>query len=339
MKPTQRVYWYRHDPIDLHFKSSKEHFYVDETSIYRFSGKGNYLILHIKKQNLSTWDLIDLLSEACQIPKNTIGYAGLKDKYATTTQYISIPKRHERDIKAFSDKRITILKQWYHHSSLRIGDLVSNRFTIILEKHSPITAGKLEKVFRKISQEGLPNYFGYQRFGSSYESIAEGKAVVEDDKPVKDKRLKKFFINAYSSHLFNAWLAKRVALSDPKQTIPHPFTLLEGDVFMNLKNSKLFIPSKRFSVVQSFLNKEVLPTGLIAGRNVLRAEKEAAQIESAFDDIAFYNQGHRRLALIYPQETHFKYDASKQIITLQFTLPKGSYATVLLEALGNQELV
>ncbi len=338
MQPEKRIYWYKHQPIKLHFKSSKESFFVDEISSYRFKQKGNHLILHIKKQNLSTWDLIDLLSEQCQIPKKMFGYAGLKDKYATTTQFISVPKRYEREIRAFKDNRVTIINTFYHHLSLRIGDLLANRFTIILPDISQINAGKLEKIYRKISQEGLPNYFGYQRFGSSYESISEGKAIIEDDKPIADKRLKKFFINAYSSHLFNAWLAQRVLLQSDPKLASHPFALLEGDIFFNIKKGNFFSPSQLSSVSKSFMDKEVLPTGLIPGRNIQRAAKDAGQLESQFDDIAFYNQGHRRTAFIYPQDCDFSYHNDQKSVTLTFTLPKGSYATVLLEALGNSEL-
>jgi tRNA pseudouridine13 synthase len=337
MQAAKRVYWYSHEPLKFTFKSSKESFLVDEQAAAPFTGKGNYLILHIKKQNLSTWDMIDLLAEQCNIPKQNIGYAGLKDKYATTTQYISIPKRFKRDLKLLKDKRITILETFLHSEAIRIGDLSTNFFTITLEGVTPIMAGKMEKLFRKMQKDGIPNYFGYQRFGSSLDSIDEGKAIIEEDKQIQDKRLKKFFINAYSSHLFNAWLAKRVGLkASPSSS--HPFKLLEGDVFIDTKTDKLFIPSKLSSVEKSFVTHDVVPTGLIAGRNIMRATKKAAEFESDFDDIAFYNQGHRRKAIVFPTQSTFKYHHDTQTVSLKFALPKGSYATILLEALGNQEL-
>ena len=337
MKAAQRIYWYKHEPLNFTFKSSKESFYVNEQTLTRFSGKGNFLILHIQKQNLSTWDLIDLLAEQCNIPKQNIGYAGLKDKYATTTQYISIPKRFKRDLKLLNDNRITILSSFVHNEALRIGDLHANHFTITLQDVSSVMAGKLEKTFLKIVKEGIPNYFGYQRFGTSLESITEGKAIIEEDKHIQDKRLKKFFINAYSSHLFNSWLAKRVGLTSDSDDLPHPFRLLEGDIFFDTKTDKLFTPSKLSSVEKNFLKKEVLPTGLIPGRNVIRATQKAATFESDFDDIAFYHQGHRRAAIVFATQEAFKYDHANKTVTLQFTLPKGSYATVLLEALENHK--
>ena len=337
MEAIKRKTWYTHEPINFNFTSSKENFLVDEKNDIRFSGKGNFLIVHIQKQNLSTWDLIDLLAEKCNIPKQNIGYAGLKDKYATTTQYLSMPKRFKKDILALKDSRITILETFIHHEGLRIGSLSGNNFTITLSEVDNITAGKLEKIFNKIIKEGVPNYFGYQRFGSTLESISEGKAIVEEDKHVQDKRLKKFFVNAYSSHLFNGWLAKRIALGNIDKKA-HPFRLLEGDIFLDTTTLKPFVPKKLSSVIQSFSEKKVVPSGLIPGRQVHRATSQAGELEGKFDDISFYNQGHRRAAIIFPSNTKFKYHNQTESVTLSFTLPKSSYATVLLEALSNRIL-
>jgi len=337
MKAIKRIYWYTHEPIDFEFNSSKENFIVDERTNTSFSGKGNFLILHVQKQNLSTWDLIDLLAESCNIPKQQIGYAGLKDKYATTIQYISIPKRFKRDILSFKDSRVEILETFVHNESLRIGSLQGNHFTINLFNVTPIMAGKLEKVFNKIIKEGVPNYFGYQRFGSTLESITEGKAIIEEDKHIQDKRLKKFFVNAYSSHLFNAWLAKRIKLKNETKK-EHPFKVLEGDIFLDSTTLKSFSPKNISTVMQSFMEKKVVPTGLIPGRQVARATLKAGEIESEYDDISFYNQGHRRAAVIFTSNEAFKYYLQKEMVCLEFTLPKSSYATVLLEALGNRNL-
>lgn len=337
MEAVKRKTWYTHEAIDFNFTSSKENFIVEEKNDIRFSGKGNFLIVHIQKQNLSTWDLIDLLAEKCDIPKQNIGYAGLKDKYATTTQYLSIPKRFKKDILAFKDSRVTILESFIHHEGLRIGSLRGNHFTITLLEVDNIKAGKLEKIFHKIIKEGLPNYFGYQRFGSTLESISEGKAIIEEDKHIQDKRLKKFFVNAYSSHLFNGWLAKRIGLTNPDKKA-HPFRLLEGDIFLDTETLKAFAPKKLSSVIQSFAEKKVVPSGLIPGRQVLRATSKAGELEANFDDISFYNQGHRRAAIIFPSNETFKFHHKTESLTLSFTLPKSSYATVLLEALSNRTL-
>ena len=83
-----------HSKIEFYFKQSVRDFVVDEIPLYDFTKDGEHLILKIRKKNLATWDLINLLAKHLDIHKKEIGYAGLKDKNALTIQYISILKKH-----------------------------------------------------------------------------------------------------------------------------------------------------------------------------------------------------------------------------------------------------
>ncbi len=338
IEPVNRIFLQRHEPIDFTFQSSPQTFFVDEIAAKPFSKKGNTLILHIKKVRLSTWELIDILSEQASIPKHLIGYAGLKDKHATTTQYISVPKSFEREIKKFSHPLIEILTTSYHSAPIQMGELKGNRFTITLTGIEPAVAGKLEKAFKKIASEGLANYFGYQRFGIKYEAVLQGKQIVEEDTHMGDKRLRKFLISAYSSHLFNAWLYRRIELSLSDYDPSAPFRLFKGDLFIDLKSGKSFIPNNPQRYYPDILAHKVVPTGAVSGRNIPHADADALAIEKEFFDIAVTEKGIRRPALVFAGETSFKYDFQSKSVTLGFTLPKSSYATVLLEALGQQSL-
>ncbi len=100
-----------------------------------------------------------------RIYENEIGYAGLKDKNATTTQYISIPKKYSKDLKNFKHNKIEILETTLHGSKLNIGDLKGNHFEINLHEVKQEDVGKIEKLLKQISKIGMPNYFGFQRFG------------------------------------------------------------------------------------------------------------------------------------------------------------------------------
>ena len=64
----------------------------------------------------------------------------------------------------------------------------------------------------------------------------------------------------------------------------------------------------------------------------------AATFESSFDDMLVQAAGERRPAWIYPTEIRSAYHPSEQTYELSFTLPKGAYATVLLENLANRDL-
>ena len=84
----KRIFIQEHKPIKFKFRQNRDDFIVNEIPLFEeIADKGNYLILKIRKQNLSTMQMIDILQS--ELNCFNIGYAGLKDKHATTTQYIS----------------------------------------------------------------------------------------------------------------------------------------------------------------------------------------------------------------------------------------------------------
>ena len=76
---------------------------------------------------------------------HNISYAGLKDKYATTTQYISMPASYEKFFAKFKHPQIEILGSFLSREKLNIGDLKGNRFKIRLRNVTPAAAEKLDK--------------------------------------------------------------------------------------------------------------------------------------------------------------------------------------------------
>jgi tRNA pseudouridine13 synthase len=87
----KKTYAYNHKPINFNFAQTIERFFVEEIPLFKFVDKGSNLILKIKKTDMSTFKLITVIAKATQLEQRDIGYAGLKDKNATTIQYISIP--------------------------------------------------------------------------------------------------------------------------------------------------------------------------------------------------------------------------------------------------------
>ena len=63
---------------------------------------------------------------------------------------------------------------------------------------------------------------------------------------------------------------------------------------------------------------------------------DAALIEQKYDDLYIQEKGYRREAMVFPKDISCKYDANKKVCSLDFILPKGSYATVLVEYLANR---
>jgi len=86
---------------------------------------------------MSTWKLVSVLAKATGLAERDITYAGLKDKNATTIQYISLPKKYERELnKNLTTDKIEILERSYNKAPIKIGQLKGNRFRIILHNIS-----------------------------------------------------------------------------------------------------------------------------------------------------------------------------------------------------------
>lgn len=327
----KRVYPLNDKTLNFKFLQNEEDFIVEEQPI-KFSNSGNFVILEIKKQNCDTWELIDRLSKFLGIFSNEIGYAGLKDKRATTTQYITIPKKYSKELKNFKSKKIEIKEICLHNKKLNIGDLEGNRFKINLHEVEKTDIFQIEKIIKLISKFGMPNYFGYQRFGKDVkDNLEKAKELLFGEAKMKDRKVEKMLMSAYQSTFFNAWLVERLKLENSN------FKLLNGDIFYDIKNDKFFTPkSINEKVLKDFKEQLITPTGLLPGRDVFKARDDALKIEQRYDDSAITEKGYRREAIVFPKNIVCKYDMEKNICTLDFVLPKGSYATVLVEFLANR---
>lgn len=352
-----RIGYLNHAPIEFYFRQSPNDFVVDELPLYEFSGDGEHLVLLVRKKSLTTLEMISSFAKHCGIKERDIGYAGLKDKHALTKQYISLPKKCEELLEGFSHPNIKILEKTYHNNKIRIGHLKGNRFFIRLKKVSSVASKMIDEALKGIELYGMPNYFGYQRFGINGDNYKEGELVIKGEKRVANKKLREFLISAYQSHLFNLWLAKRVEISRVVEAFSvkdaslalgliesvvselkaqkQPFKLVEGDLMMHYPHGRLF--SFELGEAERFASRDIAPTGLIAGKRASRSTSSAGEIEASFDE-EINADGSRRYAWIFPYDISSKYKSEDAHYELSFSLPKGSYATVLLEQIAQQEI-
>ena len=209
-------------------------------------------------------------------------------------------------------KNVEVLEQFKSKSKINIGQLKGNNFKITLHdvKEEHITS--IYQVLAKIQKHGIPNYFGYQRFGEDYD-FNRAKAVVYGEEIITNKKVEHLLISAYQSYFFNAWLSKRVELSKEKKL--NKLEILDGDLFFD-KDKKIV-------------------SGLLPGRKVKRASLSAREIEEKFDDEFVYAKGYRREAWVKVSNIKNKYNKQKNELVLDFDLPKGSYATVVIENIAN----
>lgn len=355
-----KIYAYDHQPISFDFKQTIERFFVEELPLFHPHLHGNYLILKIKKSDMSTWKLIHVLSKATGLSEREIGYAGLKDKSATTIQYISIPKQAERFLSNLTTEKIEILEKSYSKSPIKIGQLKGNLFSIVLHNVSQAAALKIDEIADTLTREGIPNYFGYQRFGEDGKSHLQGEEIAKSGKKLKGAK-EKLLVAAYQGYLFNKWLAKRVhishiiatlspqeaakSLSYPEALVkvlakqPQFFKLFLGDLMLPYPYGKPQYLKDMLQDAYAFQAKKIAPTGLICGSHTLRSLSDAYHLEAPFDDEELSAlSGDRRFAWIWPEDVKSVYDPSMRMLTIRFKLPKGAYATTFLEEIGKNSL-
>ena len=354
-----RFYSLAHASIDFRFKQSPRDFVVEEIPLYEFSGEGEHLIMFVRKKSISTLEMVGIFARYLGIKNRDIGYAGLKDKHAMTKQYISIHKQHEEALETFEHEGIKILSKTYHNNKIKIGHLKGNRFYIKLKKVNPTSALKLDESLKKISDSGMPNYFGYQRFGNDGDNHIDGEKIAKGEKKERNPKIKKLLISAYQSHLFNMWLSRRLEISIliasfepkelesllnmPKETIKklkaqkHFFKVLEGDIMEHYPHGRLFDFDGQEEDLVRFNDRSISVTGMLCGEKVKMSSGVAGEIEKDFDD-TIHADGARRYAWVYPTGVEGRFNQVEAQYELNFTLPKGSYATVLIEELAKKKI-
>lgn len=329
IEPVTRHYRATHEPLSFTFKSMPNTFYVDEILDFTPSGRGSTLLVEIEKTFTSTWELLDHIQETLGASEEVLGFAGLKDKYATTTQYISMPKMYASQLKYLETKNIHIKNTFLHHEGLKIGGLKGNHFKMVLQSVTPIMAGKIQKIFGQLGAVGMPNYFGAQRFGTLEGNLDDAYELIFGEKHLSNKRLAHMLVASYQAHMFNSLLAHRLTAQNPDEI----FEILEGDVCLDLTTHKFFTVTNTQKAQKDFHSKVIMPTGLMPGKKVWRAQGKAYEIEKHYDVEEIYEKGFRRAVWVYPQENNFSYDIKNQTATIGFWLPKSSYATILIENL------
>ena len=340
-----------HSKIDVVFKQNKDDFVVTEIPLYEFSGEGEHLVLKIRKKDLATWDAIEILAKFLNCSSRDFGYAGLKDKNAMTVQSISVHRKYEEKLKSFQHENLKILETTYHNNKIKVGHLKGNKFFIRLKRVGAIEKRKIEEALGLIVTNGIPNYFGFQRFGIDGDNYKKGKDIIDGKLKEKRRNLKQMYINAYQSYLFNSWLSKRIEISklieafEPKEiyqrlNLPldvvkqmkkqkHPFKLMTGDLLSHYPFGKIFTIEDLDEESQKFNDRDRVPTGLLSGKRVKNSVDLAYEIEKEFEAHTG-EDGARRFAWIFPEDISSNYKEDKNWMELQFYLPKGSYATEVI---------
>lgn len=160
------------------YKQTAEDFQVEEIPLYPCSGKGEHLYLWIEKSGITTHNLLTQLARGLKIRERDLGYAGLKDARALTRQMISAPLSQLEHVEKLHLKQAKILQINRHENKLRLGHLAGNRFTITLQETTTDPLPHAQLILQQLEQQGVPNFFGEQRYGVLGNSAELGKLLL-----------------------------------------------------------------------------------------------------------------------------------------------------------------
>lgn len=150
-------------------KTKPEDFRVEEIPQEVEGGEG-YLICWMEKTDLTTLEAVSRISSELNISKGRIGYAGLKDKKAVTKQRVSLEGVEKDTGGKLGLEKINLTPSEKSSRPLKPGDLNGNKFEITgrnISLSEKECRGRLEALRKEIAGEGIPNYFGLQRFGGN----------------------------------------------------------------------------------------------------------------------------------------------------------------------------
>src|SRR6185369_3264042 len=150
-----------------------EDFLVDEVPAYAASGKGEHQYVLVRKRLLTTPELVRRVARAVGVNERDIGYAGLKDKYAITTQWLSLSSKTAVTPELDLGPGVEVLQVTRHDNKLRTGHLLGNRFTITLVGVHVDALARANAIAERLRDQGLPNYFGAQRFGHGGRNLTD----------------------------------------------------------------------------------------------------------------------------------------------------------------------
>lgn len=351
--------------LEASLKQSCSDFRVEEQIGFEFTGQGEHLYLQIAKTDLSTPEVARRLSEVSGVPRAAIGYSGMKDRRAETSQWFSLklPAGQEASLAGFETSDLRIIESQRNSRKLKIGSHRSNRFRIVL-RGCVGERRDFEARLAQLESVGVPNYFGTQRFGRDLSNLHQVQAWMHatltggDAGAIARQRFKRgMLFSAARSYLFNELLSARVGQGNWD-------SYLAGDV-LNLDGTERSFALKSADEWDAELQRRLasfdihitgpLP-GEIDSKDKYVSYGKAADIEDAvckqyatlLEGLRHFGvKATRRPLRFRPQELKWHWqtetntnkkegaetDGQAGNLILEFSLARGVYATSLLREL------
>jgi tRNA pseudouridine13 synthase len=319
-------------------RRTPDDFEVDEILGFAASGEGPHALLRIRKRGANTEWVARELARSAGVKPFEVGFAGLKDRNAVTTQHFTVPrgKRAAEEFLGVGGEGFEVLSAAAHQRKLPRGALEGNRFTLVV-RDLGCDPRQLDDRMACIAAGGVPNYFGEQRFGREAGNLAQVLRAAEAQGAGSTARRRGrdeqggFMLSAARSLIFNAILADRVEQGSWNRLSAGDVANLDG------RGSVFPVDVTDIELEQRCAALDVHPTAPLMGEGTSLArggvfaleESVSQRFPEALSVIRAERMNSERRALrIRVRDLDYEYSAD--ILRLRFALSAGSFATTVL---------
>ncbi len=316
-------------------------FAVSEILGFEPDGHGDHLLLYVQKQGITTADLVSQVARYLRISRRDIGYCGMKDRWAVARQWLSIPRTAQSGRgTGMGSVPLTVLARARHRRKLRRGSHRGNAFRITVRDVRG-SRQALKACLARIACEGVPNYFGPQRFGHRQQNIERGVAMLQGHLRVRNRHLRSMYFSALRAWLFNVVLSERVIGCNWNRLLAGDCAMLDGT------HSVFKVGDVDAELVARVCAGDVHPTGPLPGAGDPLVRSPARDVEAAA--LAPFAQwcigleraglqGARRALRARVRTLNWQWECTSTL-QVSFTLDRGQFATsVLRECLHAHDL-
>ena len=200
-------------------RHAPEDFVVTELPLpLRQDWRGDHVLIELRKRNLTTQWVVGGLARHFGVPLRDVGHAGLKDRRAVTSQFFTVRVPRALPLHPWYEPGTALLQLTRTRTALQPGDLQGNAFRICVRNVSdPAEAEQRLQQLR--ANPILPNYFGPQRFGSSAGNIDAVRAWASGERQPGGRFERGIWLSSARALLFNVALAERVQAGDWDRSI------------------------------------------------------------------------------------------------------------------------
>ena len=289
------------------FRTCNDDFIVNEVLGFTPTGEGEHLCIHIRKNGENTGWVAEKIADFFGVRTMDVGFCGRKDRHAITTQWFSVYLPKQKHIPEISldnsNQNLMVLACQWHKQKLRPGAHSKNQFEIRLRDVSDLDDA--QKRLGQIKKEGVPNYFGEQRFGREGGNLTLAENWFVHGETIRKQKLKGLVMSAARSYLFNLVLARHVELGSWNQ-------LISGD--MGDQPSAPLWGRGRALVTEEL---QTLEQDVLSHFSAWRDGLEHCGLEQE-----------RRARVLFPSD--LSWDVCGRDIVIKFSLSAGEFATSVL---------